>query len=84
MTLTPALTLTRCSAGMAIDCPADTYNDVRGQTNQGACQQCPEYSASKEGSPSRYSSPSPNPKPSPYLSLSPHPHPNPNPNPNPD
>ena len=42
-----------CSAGIAIACPGDTYNDERGQTNQGACQPCPEYSVSKEGSPSR-------------------------------
>ena len=50
-----------CSAGMAIACPGDTYNDVRGQNNQGACQQCPEFSASELGSPSRHPSPSPKP-----------------------
>jgi hypothetical protein len=38
---------------MAIACPGDTYNDVEGQTNQGACQPCPEFSVSVPGAPGR-------------------------------
>ena len=49
---------------MAIACPGDTYNDVEGQTNQGACQPCPNPnrpSPSPSRSRSRSRSPSPNP-----------------------
>ena len=42
-----------CSAGQAIACPGDTYNEVEGQTNQGACQPCPEFSVSLPGAPGR-------------------------------
>ena len=37
---------------MHIECPRDTYNDQRGQDNQGACQSCPDFSESPLGSPS--------------------------------
>ena len=42
-----------CSAGQAIACPGDTYNDVQGRDNQGACEPCPEFSVSLPGAPGR-------------------------------
>ena len=39
-----------CSAGMNIKCPRDTYGELSGQRNQGACKPCPEFSESQPGS----------------------------------
>ena len=39
-----------CSAGVAIDCAKDTYNEQTGQSNQGACVACPEFSESPPAS----------------------------------
>ena len=40
-----------CSAGQAIACPGDTYNEMEGKFNQGACKPCPEFSVSLPGAP---------------------------------
>ena len=76
-----------CSAGQAIACPGDTYNEMEGKFNQGACKPCPENAESLEGSPSelecvcradyyainRLAKPRPHPRPRAYPSPSSYP-----------